>query len=418
MTHSDGFDRTVSDWLHEQAGRGAPAYLDEVLVRTTRTRQRPAWSSLERWLPVQSTARFAAVPRMAWLLIVIGLIFALGATALFIGSQNRQPVPLPFGMAGNRTVMYSAAGGDIYALDTATNRSRPLVVGPTLDTNPSLSPDGTKFVFTRQDSGSAGTAVIVANADGSGARELTRSLAGLIQMVWSPDSTRLAVVGAVQGVDGLWVVGLADKPVMVLAELIGTSLGAIEDPQWRPNGHELVFLPGPMDTVAQVGLYLIQADGTGLRAIVEPTIRGPSQPAMSPDGTKVAYSPKETENAVLHVVTVDTGADVVVDFDGTPADQGPQWSPDGTRLLFDRYHSDGTYRLAVGSVNGGPVVEIGPPQPYRTGGSQARFSSDGTKVLAFYNADGSSWILDPVDGSEIKLSDQIASPLSWARTAP
>ena len=31
-------------------------------ARTTRTRQRPAWSSLERWLPVQTTLRLAPVP--------------------------------------------------------------------------------------------------------------------------------------------------------------------------------------------------------------------------------------------------------------------------------------------------------------------------------------------------------------------
>ena len=52
----DGFERTLSDWLDEQAGRGVPDYLDEVLARTTRTRQRPAWSSLERWLPMDPTA--------------------------------------------------------------------------------------------------------------------------------------------------------------------------------------------------------------------------------------------------------------------------------------------------------------------------------------------------------------------------
>ena len=38
MTLNDGFDRIVSDWLDEQAGRGVPGYLDEVLARTTRTR--------------------------------------------------------------------------------------------------------------------------------------------------------------------------------------------------------------------------------------------------------------------------------------------------------------------------------------------------------------------------------------------
>ncbi len=63
MTYHDGFDRTVTEWLDEQAGHGTPGYLDEILTRTDRTRQRPWWSSPERWLPMQSTARFAQVPR-------------------------------------------------------------------------------------------------------------------------------------------------------------------------------------------------------------------------------------------------------------------------------------------------------------------------------------------------------------------
>ena len=55
MTLNDGFERTVSDWLDEQAGQGMPSYLDETLARTTRTRQRPWWSSPERWLPMDMT---------------------------------------------------------------------------------------------------------------------------------------------------------------------------------------------------------------------------------------------------------------------------------------------------------------------------------------------------------------------------
>ena len=84
MTLNDGFERTVSDWLDEQAGRGAPDYLDETLARTTRTRQRPAWSSLERWLPVDMTTnlRLAARPTLGRALLlgaVLALVIALGA---------------------------------------------------------------------------------------------------------------------------------------------------------------------------------------------------------------------------------------------------------------------------------------------------------------------------------------------------
>jgi Tol biopolymer transport system component len=416
MTYNDGFDRTVSEWLTDQAGHSRPDYLDEVLSRTTRTRQRPAWSSLERWLPVLSTTRFAPVPRMAWLLVVLGLVLALAATAVFIGSRTK-PLPPPFGMTGNQTLLYSAADGDIYALDAATNEAHPLITGPTTDRLPSLSPDGTMVVFNRQESELVSSTAMVANADGSNIRVLSDRAHGLSWMAWSPDSARLAVVGTVDGVLGIWILAPDATPSLVTSQQEYPTVPAyFNEPLWRPNGHELVFLGNYMDNVSPVGLYLIQTDGKGLRTILEPTVPGLAQPALSPDGTRVAYSVLNGDQGELHVVNVDTGEDAVIPFTGTRSDLRPRWSPDGTRLAFERYKGD-TYHIAVGSVDGGQVVEIGPAQPANTGGSEIRFSPDGTKVLAFYKSDSSSWILDPADGSEVRLSDEIASPLTWQEPA-
>ena len=52
MTTNDAFERNLSIWLHEDAEYHVPEHLEEVLQRTEATRQRPAWSSLERWLAV------------------------------------------------------------------------------------------------------------------------------------------------------------------------------------------------------------------------------------------------------------------------------------------------------------------------------------------------------------------------------
>ncbi len=127
MTLNDGFERTVSDWLEEDAGRGAPGYLDEVLARTTRTRQRPAWSSLERWLPVQTTLRLVPVPRLAWLLVIVGLIAALGAAVLLVGSRSR--LPAPFGPAANGSIVYGTESGDILAYDPVTGTTSSIIAG-------------------------------------------------------------------------------------------------------------------------------------------------------------------------------------------------------------------------------------------------------------------------------------------------
>ena len=73
MNPSDAFDRHVSDWLHADAEHRVPEHLDAVLRRTRTERQRPAWSSLERWLPMDTLSRTSLRPsdrRVGQLLLV------------------------------------------------------------------------------------------------------------------------------------------------------------------------------------------------------------------------------------------------------------------------------------------------------------------------------------------------------------
>ena len=61
MTTNDSFDRRLSSWLERDAAGHVPDHLDEVLLHTAATRQRPWWSSPERWLPMDLTTRANAV---------------------------------------------------------------------------------------------------------------------------------------------------------------------------------------------------------------------------------------------------------------------------------------------------------------------------------------------------------------------
>ena len=236
----------------------------------------------------------------------------------------------------------------------------------------------------------------------------------IVGLEWSPEGDRLVISGSVGGTKGLWVLGLDGERLLVQMEQPGQDIALIREPHWLPNGQELVFLGGPLDTVAPVGLYIVGANGEGLRALVAPAVSGAAQPAISPDGTKVAYTTGAEGATRLHVIDITTGADTVIAADPAAADKRPAWSPDGRRLAFERYDGE-TYRIAVASVDGGPVVELGPTQPYRSGGSHVAFTPDGTRIVAFYDADDSTWVLDPADLSAARLSSDIATPFSWQR---
>ena len=52
MTAFDRFERAIPELMTELAPSHVPDYFDDLLQQTARTRQRPAWSALERWLPM------------------------------------------------------------------------------------------------------------------------------------------------------------------------------------------------------------------------------------------------------------------------------------------------------------------------------------------------------------------------------
>ena len=60
MTSFDRFERDIPRLMDDLAPSRLPDYFDDMLRATARTAQRPAWRSLERWLPMGEIAR--AVP--------------------------------------------------------------------------------------------------------------------------------------------------------------------------------------------------------------------------------------------------------------------------------------------------------------------------------------------------------------------
>ena len=109
MTTNDAFGRNLSAWLHEDAAHQVPDHLEEVLQRTVTTRQRRAWSSLERWLPMDTTftRRLAPAPRYAWIVVILALLVALSAVILAVGSLPRNANP--FGLARNGSIVYAGS---------------------------------------------------------------------------------------------------------------------------------------------------------------------------------------------------------------------------------------------------------------------------------------------------------------------
>ena len=97
MSHPDTQPRSLSaDRLgaafNEIGGQARPDYLPDIVAQAGRTRQRPAWTFLERWLPMDIAVRRQGVPRAVLVFAVLALLIALlAATVAFIGTRPSQP---------------------------------------------------------------------------------------------------------------------------------------------------------------------------------------------------------------------------------------------------------------------------------------------------------------------------------------
>jgi Tol biopolymer transport system component len=406
---NDTFGRDLDLWLREDAERRVPDHLAELLVRSVATRQRPWWSSPERWLPVQTTLRLAPAPRVAWVLAVLALLLAIGAVAIVLGS--RPPIPVT-----NGAVIYGSADGDIYRLDPGTGESTPLIAAKGRDTTPYFSPDGSKFAYVRL-AAPGRSELTIAKTDGTTVRSITRPRIP-VSMAWSRDGTMLAVVDS-------------SPEMLSIVDVDGSETREIDiDMQtlrafWRPNGRELVIL-GQRFTggVESFGLFVVRLDGTVLPAIVPP-VRDDADiqsPALSPDGTQVIYGVWDGDQVPggnLYVANVDTGEIRMLTFRGLDPDDEyyfPEWSPDGSQIVFNVGQPQEWYHLAVASSDGGDIVDIGPTLPWDAGASAA-FSPDATKVIAQYN-NGSTWLLDIKGGPGVELEISTYSLPSWQSVTP
>jgi hypothetical protein len=426
MTLNDGFERTVSDWLDEQAGHGMPGYLDEVLSRTTRTRQRPAWSSLERWLPVDLTAqtRSFARPTLGKALLVAAILVALFGIAIAVGSRV-QRVPQPFGLAANGQIAYKA-DGDIFVADSDGTHAHAVISGPSDDFAVGYTRNGTQLMFLRKVSTHEATLMIAA-PDGSGVRALVKEpLTDATWFDWSPDSRSLAVVHTA---DGVRVISIVDTENGTMRKLDVNGLHVDYWVAFRAGKtSELLFGSRTGSGARQeAGIYSIQADGSGLTPVV-PAVMGPVEYMgvdLAPDGRTLTYWRWESPTLPgrIHRLDMTTKRDTELRFD--PSDYGEgglSHSPDGSQVLLGR---NGTaFGPGAGQIMIAPADAMRPGIPvgrlYDKDNEEAvyGFSPDGKTVFVTFAGEAPQFFDAATGAPRQGPSTKSVECCSWQRLAP
>jgi hypothetical protein len=407
MTGNAGFDRRIFDFLDREAGHGSPDYLDDILSRTARTRQRPAWTSIERWLPVdlsthQSVFSRPAPMRSIAILVALALLIA-AFVALAVGSQRR--ILEPYGLARNGSIV-SSLGGDIYAIDPATSAKSILVGGDPFDFAPTYSRDGSQFLFLR----SAGVPptntapllrLMVAKADGSDLRSLSDEVGDLAWFDWSPSGSQIAYVAnfgkiSVVNVDGSGTRTLdVGRPAHFVTWL-------------PPHGSEILFRGEQLtDGDPAPGIFGVRPDGTGFHPISTKPANNRfdyQSLTVSPDGSRISFS-RFSDIGTPSAFTLDlrTGEEnALTGPAGTSQRGGAVFSPDGKLVAYTRLYPDGSSQLVIAPADGSTLgTALGPRNGAGANGGEGGayvFTPDGSAVIATYGQDGATYRL-PIDGS-------------------
>jgi Tol biopolymer transport system component len=256
--------------------------------------------------------------------------------------------------------------------------------------------------------------------DGTGVQQITHGRKGFpdFKPDWSPD--------------GRWItfyrqaVICSCKPTRIFkVRANGTHLTQISkdpsfedlDPAWSPNGKRIAFTRFD-DAVGLIAVFVMRADGTHVRQVT-PSKYAAQVPQWSPDGTRLVFGGEGSGGTAVFTIRLDGTRIRRLTPWKLHAGLGPDWSPDGRWILLTSHAGqDRQDNLYLVHPNGTDLHRITrSPEGVRQWGSSS-ISPDGTMITVAHTVgteNQSIWVMG-LDGSglrEVTNSRPVESSPDW-----
>jgi len=232
-------------------------------------------------------------------------------------------------------------------------------------TDPVASPDGSRIAVVRNDA-TGPRGIWTVRPDGSSIYEVTSDIDD--QPTWSPDGSRIAFRrrGPGGGTD-IWVVRIdGGGAVNLTADLGATSQAS---PAWS-SGNRIAF---SHVVNGEAHIWSMAADGTDKRRITTGPVYD-DEPAWSPDGSRIAF---QRFGDILQVEAAGGPVWLLVQL---PFGQfTPAWSPDGALIAFTSKDPNGVFQVYTVRADG-------------TGVAQRTFGTAGPGTALVPHKGNPSWI--------------------------
>lgn len=266
--------------------------------------------------------------------VVVRTIVALCLTTTVAASGRAAASPVPQSELIVFSYVLPSLPGDIYVVAPDGSGLTNVTQSPWHDTMPAWSPDGTKIVFISNRDGTSPLLgqwdVYVMNADGSDIRNVTQTNGRSERTpTWTPDGSAIIFERRTLG----------DPPLYRLDLSSGQErpLGYGSNPAVSPDGRRIAFDTGNEEG-AEDWVMLMRSDGSGRRSFRSDDWDD-RHPDWSPSGRSIAF----TRDDDLAIARADASRLRALEAPNGTAYEHPTWSPDDRSLAV--VHREQIYTL-------------------------------------------------------------------------